>query len=248
MTAIRLTLLLVVVTATSCSPHVPTATVELIDTTLSITPRAERAALDAVGAQISHLGRGDQLIVIPITGDAENDAGGHILRLRVPTKREPYDADLRRFQEDARARLAEWSASLGLRRSRTDILGTLDVARQELAALPHDVRSRLIVASDFLEDDQEYRFISDHAIGTPESARAAARRAKEQRGFALGGVPICLGRLESTDAGLLPPKRNEAIAAFWAAYLSEAKTGPDIRVDGVEALVSAGEPCFGREK
>ena len=63
-------------TLAACSHRTPEATVEVIDTSLSITPRAEKAALDAVQNQIAHMQRGDTLIVIPITGDAANDSGG----------------------------------------------------------------------------------------------------------------------------------------------------------------------------
>ena len=87
--------LLLFAAVTGCSHQMPTATVELIDTSLSITPHAEAAALDAVKGQISSLGRGDTLILIPITGDAENDTGCHILHLQAPTTREPYDAGVR---------------------------------------------------------------------------------------------------------------------------------------------------------
>ena len=47
---------------TGCSHRAPDATVEVIDTSLCITPRAEKAALDAVQAQIGHMQRGDTLI------------------------------------------------------------------------------------------------------------------------------------------------------------------------------------------
>ena len=85
-----------------CAHRVPEATIEVIDTSLSITPRAEKAALDAVQNQIAHMKRGDTLVLIPITGDATNDTGGRVLRLSAPIERETYDADLRRFQVEAR--------------------------------------------------------------------------------------------------------------------------------------------------
>src|SRR5580698_2704140 len=89
-----------------CSQRVPQATVEVIDTSMSITPRAERAAQTAVGNQILHMGRGDRLILIPITGDAQNDAGGRVLRMIAPIERQAYDNDLRRFQADAKKQYA----------------------------------------------------------------------------------------------------------------------------------------------
>src|SRR5665213_585864 len=114
-----------------CSHRVPEATIEVIDTSLSITPRAEKAALDAVQDQIGHMQRGDRLVLIPITGDAANDAGGRVLRLSAPTQRETYDADLRRFHEQAGKQFAAWVASLDKHQSRTDIFGALDAAQQE---------------------------------------------------------------------------------------------------------------------
>jgi len=97
----------------------------LIDTSLSVTPRAERAVLDALQTLIAHMQRGDQVVLIPITGDAANDAGGRVLRLIAPTRRETYDSDLRRFQEQALKQFAAWKASLDQHQSRTDILGHL---------------------------------------------------------------------------------------------------------------------------
>jgi hypothetical protein len=96
--------------------------------------------------------RGDRIVPIPITGDAANDLGGRILRLSVPTVRESYDTDPRRLREQAKKQFSTWTASLDPHQSRTDILGTLDAARQELAHSPRGSTQRLVV-SDFLEDD-----------------------------------------------------------------------------------------------
>jgi hypothetical protein len=112
-----------------CSHRVPVGTVEVIDTSLSVTPRAEQATMDAARAQIRRMERGDILILVPITGDELNDAGGRLLRLQAPTTRESYDADLRRFRMDAATRFAAWAAEHGTERNRTDILGSLDLAR-----------------------------------------------------------------------------------------------------------------------
>ena len=77
-----------VILLAACTHHAPVATVEIIDTSLSITPRAKNAVLSAVGDQITSLGRGDILVVIPITNDARDDVGGRILRLQAPSTRE----------------------------------------------------------------------------------------------------------------------------------------------------------------
>src|ERR1039458_1086348 len=131
----------------ACSHRTPQATVEVVDTSLSITPRAEKAALDAVQNQIAHMQRGDTLVIIPITGDAANDAGGRILRLSAPTQRETYDTDLRRFHEQALKQLTAWASSLDQHQSRTDILGALEAAQQEFAMLPMESDHRLVVVS-----------------------------------------------------------------------------------------------------
>ncbi|MGA3080567.1 MAG: VWA domain-containing protein [Terracidiphilus sp.] len=228
-----------------CSHRTPDATVEVIDTSASITPRAEKAALDAVENQIARMRRGDTLILIPITSDAENDAGGRILRLSAPTERETYDNDLRRFQKQGRKQFAAWVASLDPHQSRTDILGALDAARQELAALPKGVNRRLIVVSDFLEDEGTYNFVSNNLLANATSARQLAARLREQHGFRLQGVSLCLGRLESSDFAPLSARRKAAVQAFWTAYFATGDQPAEIQLDDAEILADTGRGCFG---
>jgi hypothetical protein len=189
--------------------------------------------------------RGDRLILIPITGDAQNDAGGRILRLSVPTRRETYDTDLRRFQEQARKHFAAWVASLDKHQSRTDILGALDAARQEFALLPKEGHRNLVVVSDFLEDDATYRFVSAGSLTSPVHARQLAARLREQHGFTLQGVPLCLGRLESSDFAPLAAQRKDAVQAFWAAYFAAGGESAGIRFDGTGILADTERGCFG---
>ncbi len=231
-----------------CSHRVPQATIEVIDTSLSITPRAEKAALDAVQNQIGHMQRGDMLVLIPITGDAANDAGGRVLRLSVPTQREAYDADLRRFQEQAQRQFAAWTASLDQHQSRTDILGALDAARQELASLPKESNRRLIVVSDFLEDDGTYSFVSASSLENPSLASQLATHLHEQHGFTLQGVPLCLGHLESSDFAPLSAQRKEAVQAFWATYFAAGGETAEIQFDGTGILADTERGCFGGKR
>ncbi len=231
-----------------CSHRVPEATVEVIDTSLSITPRAEKAAIDAVQNQIGHMQRGDRLVIIPITGDAANDADGRVLRLSAPTRRETYDADLRRFQEQARKQFAAWIASLDQHQSRTDILGALDAALQELATLPKESSRRLIVVSDFFEDDGTYRFVSAGSLASPVPALELATRLRVQHGFTLQGVPLCLGRLESREFAPLSAQRKEAVQVFWTAYFANGGEAAEIRFDGTGMLADAEHGCFGGKR
>lgn len=246
--AVRFVTITLLFLLAGCSHRVPEATIEVIDTSLSITPRAERAALDAVQNQIGHMQRGDRLVLIPITGNAANDAGGRVLRLSAPTERETYDTDLRRFQATARKQFAAWVASLDQHQSRTDILGTLDAARQELALLPNGMNRRLVVVSDFLEDDGTYRFVSAGSLTSPARARQLAARLHEQHGFTLQGVPLCLGRLESSDFAPLSAQRKDAVQGFWTAYFAAAGEPTEIHFDGTGILGDTERGCFGGKR
>jgi|ERR1035437_1721681 hypothetical protein len=233
---------------TGCSHRIPQTTVEIIDTSLSITPRAERAALDAVSNQISRMGRGDRLILIPITGDAQNDAGGRILRLSAPTERETYDTDMRRFQEQALKQFATWASSLDQHQARTDILGALDAARQEFAVLPNVSNRKLIVVSDFIEDDGTYNFVSAGSLANPARARQLAARLREEHSFTMQGVVPCLGRLEGSDFAPLAAQRKEAVRAFWTAYFAAGSQPTEIQFDGTGILADADRGCIGGKR
>jgi hypothetical protein len=227
-----------------CSHRIPQANIEVIDTSLSITPRAEKAALDAVKSQIAHMQRGDVLVLIPITGDAANDAGGRILRLSAPTQRETYDADMRRFQEQVQRQFAAWVVSLDQLQSRTDILGALDAARQELVLLPKESNRRLVVVSDFIEDDGTYRFVSAGSLASPVRARELATSLREEHGFTLQGASLCLGRLESSDFASLSSERKDAVQAFWTAYFATGGEPAEIHFDGTGILADTDRGCF----
>jgi len=231
-------------TVLGCSHRVAVDTVEVIDTSLSITPRAEQAAMNAVRGQIERMERGDILILIPITGDELNDAGGRVLRLRVPNGRESYDADLRRFRRDADAQFAAWAVMRGAEPERTDILGSLDLARQEIDSLPTASHRRLVIVSDFLEDDGQYRFASDWSLANPERALTLAARLRGQRSVAIRGVPLCLGRLESADFPSLSPRRKDAVAAFWTAYFAPMRQGAAVQIDPARMLAGSDAGCF----
>jgi len=228
----------------ACSHRVPDATIEVIDTSLSITPRAEKAALDAVQGQITHMQRGDRLVLIPITGNAANDAGGRVLRLSAPNQRETYDTDLRRFQEQAEKQFSAWIASLDQHQSRTDILGALDAARQEFALLPKESNRRLVVVSDFLEDDDTYRFVSAGSLASPAPARPLAVRLRELHGFTRQGASLCLGRLESSEFTPLSAQRKEAVQAFWTSYFAAEGVPAEIQFDGTGILADADRGCI----
>lgn len=247
MTVLRSFAFATLILLAGCSHPVPKVTIDVLDTSLSVTPRAEHAAETAILDQISRLGRGDRLILIPIVGDAQNDVGGRILHLVAPTERQAYDNDLRRFQADAKKQYSNWLASLDQHQMRTDILGTLDVARQEFAAIPRDADRRLIVLSDFVEDDSSYRFVSAPQLANAAHARALAIALRTNRQFILPKVPVCLGRLESDDFAPLSPQRKEGVQAFWAEYLNDRGQAPALRFDGT-GILTGNAGCYDNPK
>ena len=155
-----------------------------------------------------------------------------------------HGTDLRRFQAESKRQFAGWIA-LNSHETRTDILGALDAARQESAALPTETKSKIIVVSDFLEDDGTYRFTADGSLANPNRARELALRLREQHGFMLKAVPICLGRLESLDFAPLTVQRKEAVQVFWNAYLGGAGEPVEIRFDGTGMLADTDRGCRG---
>jgi hypothetical protein len=53
-------------------------------------------------------------------------------------------------------------------------LGALDAARQKTSPLPAGSSRRLVIASDFLEDDRAEHFVTDRALANPAGARELA--------------------------------------------------------------------------
>ena len=97
--------------------------------------------------------------------------------------------------------------------------------------------------SDFLEDESAYRFVSAPQLANAARARALALIIRPEREFAMPDVPICLGRLESSDFAPLSPQRKEAVQAFWAAYLIDKDRRPELHFDGTGMLTSS-DGCF----
>jgi hypothetical protein len=137
---------------------------------------------------------------------------------------------------DAKKQYSAWLASLDSSQIRTDILGTLDLARQEFATAPKNAFARLIILSDFLEDDPSYRFVYSPQLSNIRQAQVLAVELRTERNFALPGVPACLGRLESSNFSPLSPRRKEAIEAFWMKYLDGSGKVPEMHFDGTGLL------------
>ena len=114
--------------------------------------------------------------------------------------------------------------------------------------LPDGMNRRLVVVSDFLEDDTTYRFVSDGSLASPPHARQLAARLHEQHGFTLQGAPLCLGRLESSDFAPLAAQRKEAVQTFWTAYFAAGGEPAEIQFDGTGILADTERGCFGGKR
>jgi len=240
-----------IVALTGCGWHHEPATddVCLLDISKSIERESTVEEFKAVDSLVANLKRGDSLTLIPITGNAPGDSHGRIVHLWVPTQCQPYDNDLVAFRGQAREQIkAMREQALARPSSQTDILGALDAARQELSLIPKMNNRRLLIASDFLEDDGTYNFVSAPLLDSPVRARLLAARLREQRGFTLPDVRLCLGRLESSDFRPLTAQRKGAVQDFWSAYLSGTRNVAEIRLDGTEMLADPEQGCLGIER
>ena len=130
----------------------------------------------------------------------------------------------------------------------TDILGALDATRQEFSVLPDPMNRKLVVVSDFLEDDGTYNFVSAGSLASPARARELAAHLRAQHGFTLQSVNLCLGRLESSDFARLSAQRKEAVQAFWIAYFADGREPAEIQFDGTGILANTERGCFGGQR
>ena len=78
---------------------------------------------------------------------------------------------------------------------------------------------QLILASDLLEDEPEYRFTDDPRLRTPEEAKRLATRVQKQfPGLKFSKLSVL--RMRSKDAGKLSPERSKAVDAVWSELLT----------------------------
>ena len=212
--------------------HTSRQFIVLVDTSGSIEPGARADAVKSVGELAKRMHRGDRIVVIPITSDAEIDTQGTVIRLAVPSTREAYDQDLKRFNDGVHDALQDLTANVVSDPGHdTDILGTLELARQEMAA-DKSVNGTIIVLSDFIQESSVVNFKTDHALADETSARNLAHRLAKERHFSMQGQKAFLGSLRSTELANLPEARRSAIRAFWDEYFRDAGTETQYATDG----------------
>ena len=176
--------------------------------------------------------RGDRISVIPITSDSDTNAQGNILRMTVPLNRQPYDQDLQVFRKTFRQALHTLHDHARAHLfDKTDIIGTVDLAAQEFAPDDGHVQKRLIVLSDFIEEDGTLDFRTAPALAGENSARMLASRLAKNIPE-ISAVSVFLGSLQSNELDRLPKARRQAIREFWLEYFKNEKTHPVFATDG----------------
>lgn len=217
--------------------------VYIVDLSASVEKESMAECFTAFEEIIRDLRRGTRISIIPVTSDATIDAPGRIKRFDVKEEREPYDDDLKRLGREMRAELQAMRESAMVDQYlRTDLLGAIALSAEEFAQGDAKAGRRLVVLSDFIQDDQAYRFINDARLGNAGDAKKLAREIAVSRRIDLRGVKVYLGLVRSSDLQSMPAERRAAVRAFWREYLrlsgassiEEATDGPGLMAKFVE--------------
>jgi hypothetical protein len=216
----------------------PRQVVILIDMSASIEPQAETECLDAIAKLISKLERGDIVAIIPITGDTEIQSTGHILRFRKPVTRTAYDADLIGFSKQVHDSLqALRIEAISNPTAKTDILGAIRMAMEELTSPSKERDKKLIIFSDFIEDDGTVNFKNDsHFQNETDAVKYANELATVLSPKGMSGTMAYLGLLRSKEFGQLSKRRREAIKSFWRQYLESLGMNERLVSDGIHVI------------
>lgn len=235
-----LTVILAILLLAGCSQQqpVPRQIVILVDISASIEPEAENECLEAITKLITRLNRGDSVSIIPITGDADVQSTGRVLRFHKPINRTAYDADLIGFSKQARDSLqALRIQAISNPTSKTDIFGAIRMAVEEFSSGPKQQDRRLIVFSDFIEDDGNMNFNTDRRLSTDKSAiNFATQQSKAFSLVTATSIRADLGLLRSKELHALTKERRESIRQFWLEYLKSLGMQPAWTTDGVGLL------------
>jgi hypothetical protein len=221
--------------------HPPRQIVVLLDTSGSIEPDAEAACINAIAKLAERMDRGDRLTVIPVTGDADVDSTGRVLRFQKPINRTAYDADLLGFSKQIQQSLAGLRArAVAHPTTRTDIFGGVRMALEEFVSTSKEQQRILVIFSDFIEDDGIINFKFDPRVATPRAASSYA--AEEAKALSINRIQAkaTMGLLRSKDLGTLKKERREGIKQFWRQYLKSIGMEPRYLSDGI-GLVSAAD-------
>src|SRR5258708_1067166 len=218
--------------------HMPSYLIVMLDMSASIEPTARKELFTALEEVPLHLKRGDTLVIIPITGDAQNQAQGRILRFKLSEIRAAYDQDIREVGNRVRKALEEMqSASLAEPGDHTDLLGTFQLASEEIRLNSRDKNPVVIVFSDFLQDDSQFNFTKSPSLKNEVAPQHFAIQLARESPLTLP-VQVYLGSLRSKELSSLSHERRVGIKVFWEQYLSAAGARTQIATDGPGLLAT----------
>lgn len=231
-----LIVILAILLLAGCSQQqpIPREMVILVDTSGSIEPESETQCINGILKTAERMDRGDKLTVIPITGDADVDSTGHVLRFQKPSHRTAYNSDLLKFSKQVQQSMADFrSWSIDHPTARTDIFGGIAMAQEEFTVTVGVYDRTLIVCSDFIEDDGQTNFKLDRRLSNRDAAvQYAMEKAKSVFPSAKLPATVRLGLLRSKELHSLDRQRRDAIKQFWLQYFKTADTNASFTTDG----------------
>ena len=238
---IFLILLLVLAELLGCGKQQqPRHIVILPDVSGSIERESLEQAFKAIDELASQLHRGDRIAIIPILGDAQAEASGRIIRFEVPRERRAYDADLRDFRRRLSTSLAEMrNNAVAHPGSKTDILGSVELAAQEFQSEPWSLDKRFVLLSDFIQEDGHLDFRKDNQLNGQSVAKNSAIHLAKINKLNLSGITIYLGLLRSSEYVSLNRERRAAIGQFWLEYFRACGGHPKVADDGPGLIESS---------
>lgn len=214
-----------------------TKLVEVVEATKSVLPDAQAESFAATEKSAESLGRGDEIVVIPLTSDAANEAQGKTVRHRFGTTRKAFDKDLRETKQKIRDDLENLRTEVAEKPfKRTDLFGTIRLAAEEK---PKRAEDKFIVAilTDFIEDTPEMNFNTNPALANIEAAQKLAAQMVKGRENSFQNAKIFLGQMRSEDLKKLSTARREAIRAFWLEFFRLSGAGEIVwATDGTGGL------------
>jgi hypothetical protein len=229
------TLAILAIACSSCEPASPHRVhlIVLPDLSKSIETSARTESLGAIETASKELSRGDSLTVIAVTDDAADSAPAEVLRYRYPIERQPFDGDLVGILTAERDGLSRIAADRPF--TRTDLFGTIALAREEFAHDSPSSMKAIAVLSDFVEDSGAINFARDKRLRNPLAAKEfAAELAAGSKD--LEGISVYLGELPSVTVRKLSETRRQAIRVFWTEYLSRRGAEVEWATDGLGSL------------
>jgi hypothetical protein len=236
-------MLLCVALLSSCggNPHLRLVCVVDLSSSIETDARAEAfSAFQKIFAE-HRLRRGDTVEIIPVTNDTATEAQGRVLRFEISERRAAYDADLKNLAAEVEREIgAMQSQSASRPATRSDIIGAINLAEEEIVKGQKGERKIIVVLSDMINDTPSCNFNTSPQLASDEAARHYAASLAEGRPRSLEGTRVYLGLLRSSDLKKVPQSRRSAIQSFWTEYLQRAGAASvSITTDGPSQLAEA---------